>query len=691
MIIKKIRLKNIRSYLDEQIDFPQGSILVSGDIGSGKTSLLLAIEYALFGLQPGQKGNQLLRNNTELGEVSLEFELPEKKVEIKRRLKKTPRGISNDFASITVNGKKVESSVTEIKSKIVNLLGYPQEFVKKNNLLYRYTVYTQQEQMKQIILEDSETRLNVLRHIFGIDRYRLVKENLSIFMAELKDKSKILQGEVKSLTLDMENVAGRKKLVDEIIKRIKSLESELQEKVSSRKILESDVEEIEKKLADKFRLEAEIEKSKIMISNKRDFLSSLKKESSELRKIIDSETIFDDVRFLEIINESKVKSSVLEELQSKFIEIQGKISSIEKENLTLAGRKERIFKIEICPTCLQDVPDLHKHNILNNIDMNLSSLKREYEQFNLASKELSQKISNLKSDLEVLQSLKMRFEIQRIKLQQIDKSKEKFFTIEKESQSIEKDISLLEKHTLALKEKTLAFSPLDFKLRRKEEELRKSIQDEKMSEISLAESIKELQFSQREIDLLEKTIAEKLKLKESLAETDELIDWLSNQFLTLVDAIERNVMLKLRNEFSSLFRKWFSILVSENSLDSQIDENFTPIILQGEAEMDYSFLSGGERTAVALAYRLALNQTINSFLSKIKTQGIIILDEPTDGFSDIQIDRMRDILEELNTEQLIIVSHEQKIEGFVDNIIKITKEGDVSAVNYALQENYQKA
>ena len=46
--------------------------------------------------------------------------------------------------------------------------------------------------------------------------------------------------------------------------------------------------------------------------------------------------------------------------------------------------------------------------------------------------------------------------------------------------------------------------------------------------------------------------------------------------------------------------------------------------------MDYDFLSGGERTAAALAYRLALNQTINSILSKIKTRGIIILDEPTD-------------------------------------------------------------
>jgi len=97
--------------------------------------------------------------------------------------------------------------------------------------------------------------------------------------------------------------------------------------------------------------------------------------------------------------------------------------------------------------------------------------------------------------------------------------------------------------------------------------------------------------------------------------------------------------------------------------------------------MDYSFLSGGERTSVALAYRLALNQTINSMLSKIKTKEIVILDEPTEGFSEQQINKMRDLFIGLNTKQLIIVSHEQKIEGFVDNIIKLRKEDGLSLIS----------
>ena len=74
-----------------------------------------------------------------------------------------------------------------------------------------------------------------------------------------------------------------------------------------------------------------------------------------------------------------------------------------------------------------------------------------------------------------------------------------------------------------------------------------------------------------------------------------------------------------------------------------------------------------------------MNQVINSLLSNIKTNDLVILDEPTDGFSAQQLEKMREVLEQLDTEQLIIVSHEQKMEDFVDNIIRVSKGGGVSS------------
>ena len=59
---------------------------------------------------------------------------------------------------------------------------------------------------------------------------------------------------------------------------------------------------------------------------------------------------------------------------------------------------------------------------------------------------------------------------------------------------------------------------------------------------------------------------------------------------------------------------------------------------------------------------------------------MIILDEPTDGFSSEQLDKMREVIEQLGMKQIIIVSHEGKIESFVQHVIRISKEGHVSSV-----------
>ena len=261
----------------------------------------------------------------------------------------------------------------------------------------------------------------------------------------------------------------------------------------------------------------------------------------------------------------------------------------------------------------------------------------------------------------------------------LEKSKAKLAQIRSQKEATEKDLSLLEKHISALKESILTFSKYDHLYKVKQDELKQALQKEKQTEIVLAEMRKEIELTKRQLLDLNKIIESKERSKNKLQNLLDLLDWLNTKFLGLVSFTERNVMLKLRVEFSKMFSKWFSMLAGD-SIDVRLDETFTPLIIQGETEMDYSFLSGGERTAVALAYRLALNQTINSILSQIRTRSLVILDEPTDGFSDMQIDKIRDVLQELNTEQLIIVSHEQKIEGFVENVIRLRKLGDISAI-----------
>jgi exonuclease SbcC len=59
---------------------------------------------------------------------------------------------------------------------------------------------------------------------------------------------------------------------------------------------------------------------------------------------------------------------------------------------------------------------------------------------------------------------------------------------------------------------------------------------------------------------------------------------------------------------------------------------------------------------------------------------LLILDEPTDGFSKEQLGRLRDVLRELGCEQVIIVSHEKELESFVDRVYHIEKQNGITHV-----------
>ena len=188
MILKSLNLSNIRSYLSEEISFPQGSVLLSGDIGSGKSSILLAIEFALFRIRRGQlSGNSLLRYGKRQAEVELKFQIDKKEIIINRSLKRSGGNVVQDSGYLIVDGKKSEGTPTELKSKILKVLGYPQEMLRKSkSLIYRYTIYTPQERMKEILLEDRETRLDTLRKVFGIDKYKKIRENTILFTRKVK-------------------------------------------------------------------------------------------------------------------------------------------------------------------------------------------------------------------------------------------------------------------------------------------------------------------------------------------------------------------------------------------------------------------------------------------------------------------------------------------------------------------------
>jgi len=680
MRIKKIQIENLRSYEKQEINFPKGSTLLSGDIGTGKTSILLAIEFALFGLQPGQRGTALLRSGTENLKVILDFEIEDKNVAIERTLKKG-KAITQDYASIKINDEKFEGSVTEVKNKVLELLEYPSEFAKKTNLLYKFTVYTPQEEMKQIILEPKDIRLNTLRHVFGIDKYKRIEENTLILTSRLREKIRMNEGMLLELESDKEKLKQKQEELILLKEKSKKASEDYEKATQFRTEKEKSMQEIQEKINEKKTLENEKSKSQLLISEKKQQVTTLNNSIKTLTMQIEEarKISFNEQEFNTLNNRIKFQENKHDELQREYINLVSNIKTQESKRKETEDLKNKISRLQKCPTCLQEVSDEYKNNIFTKVDSEAQEVQKLINELNLKKNQLIEQIDSVKKNLEDFKKQKSELELLKVKLENLKEKEQRILEIENQKSSIIKDLEMLEKLITQLDLSIKEYSKYDNIFVDVSKEVEKAKQNENNFAIKKAEINKEVQFSEIQIKDLEKQIKQKEKLKENTEKLRQLEYWISEKFLDLVLFTEKQVMFTLKEEFSKLFSKWFAILVSDE-LSAKLDDNFSPVIEQQDYELDYSFLSGGERTAIALAYRLALNQVINSLLSKIKTRNLVILDEPTEGFSSQQLDKMRDVLNQLQTEQLIIVSHESKIEGFVDNIIKFTKEAGVTRV-----------
>ena len=96
------------------------------------------------------------------------------------------------------------------------------------------------EGMKQIILEDPETRINTLRHVFGIDKYKTILENVSILATKLREEKRMKEGMTANLEQNKSNLVTKQNEL--IIKQqnIFPLENELLEKREARKRIQEE-------------------------------------------------------------------------------------------------------------------------------------------------------------------------------------------------------------------------------------------------------------------------------------------------------------------------------------------------------------------------------------------------------------------------------------------------------------------
>lgn len=812
MILKELILENIRSYKKQTIHFKEGSTLICGDIGSGKSTILMSIEFGIFGVIKGNiEPLSLLRRGQKEALISIKLKSNNQEITITRFLKKTDKTVKQLPAHLIINNTKEILTPIELQSKIEEIIGHPKT---SKNLLFRYATYTPQEDMKKIIFEDEQTRMNIIRKIFDIDKYSKIKENINKYSKELRYKLRIKEEKINDFNNVEQDISQKNEALDKLKQNILKTDEIYQNKLENKKTnqiqlenlqnenskLQENKNEIEYQIKDLLQKENEIKQNKLEIKNNNEKIDKLKEKLKTI-KIIDIDTnsvalkaeisslqnkINTTLKDQEIIsNQIKNNEKIIEQINKSLKEISNKIDEQDKidqelkqieEKISLENKfKEKLQNLEkirqstqkeltqidtqiqleekstneikqlsSCPTCKQTINDEYKKTISKNSKDTITTLRNKKSILIKDIEEQEIKIPFLKNKLEEIIALKQIKKNHQEKLLEINTNKENKNKLnqelEKQNQEYLKQTKDLEqlkkidvtkiKETLVKQEQRLEIIQKNNENKIIKENLENNIQNilqinnqltnkmqslveqvKNLNEINLQKKIltiqiekiipkldnikkelnkqekelqetytqkinfkKDLEYLKKEITELNDKLLQKNKITKEISNIKNKHTWLNSTFFLLIEKIEKQVFLKIHERFNSRFQEWFNIIIEDEDITSKIDENFTPKINVQGYDAQINTLSGGEKTSVALAYRLALNKIINELISKLKTQDLLILDEPTDGFSTQQLDKMREVLDKINSKQMILVSHENKIESYVENIIRLQKE-----------------
>lgn len=810
MIFNNLKLENIRSHEFTEINFPKGISLFEGDVGSGKSTILMAMEFALFGLG-NQRGDALLRKGSKKGSVLLDFSVENRFYQIKRTLIRSGKdAIRQDKCILGINGKKMQLSPSETKEKILDILNFKEPpSPRAQSVIFRYAVYTPQEEMKFILSQKPDIRLQTLRKAFGIEDYKIAAENAITISRLLKNKINYLSGQIADLP---DKLKSRDELIEGleekkanlnvfkeqrdrisiVLKKEKDELEHLKEIESELKNIEIQIPHLEKQLKDKEDLttsyESEIQSCREENINRfipdKERLGKIKKpteidEESLSEKLENIKTALKkrdglDANLAMLTENKKEKEVELKDWVDKDVDDIAKQRDalnlkldvqknqlkshesgieiiIEKKHKLEVKRDDINEKLEnidglgdLCPICGSVLDEEHKKNLKREREKEIHRLNSQIKVLdNVKSKgdqEIEQdqnKISQFENELEELKSVIEKY-------YGLVKVRDKIKFIEEQIRNIDENLSLnmeenivfenfdayiqhLEDLTNKLREYNQAQDSLKniiyqlnknndkidensqtiIKLNGEVEEIRanislfqekirelpeiilkiqeKTLQHEKTdNEFNLAKNnviTTETLIKKMQQDVLE--LEDEIKDKEGLSkQLDKLKDyhtWIGDYLIPTLSVIEKHVMQNIHLEFDDNFQKWFNLLIEDPSKTGRIDEEFTPLIEQDGYGQEINYLSGGEKTSVALAYRLALNNIVQKVSTGMKSN-LLIMDEPTDGFSKEQLYKIRDILNELNYPQIIIVSHERELESFANNIFQIEKTDGISQV-----------
>lgn len=689
MRVKAVTLENVRSHVDSRIEFKKGFNCLVGGLGTGKSSVLYAIDFALFGDPLTRSYNYLLREGESAGKVVVEFLLNGKTYRVERGLKKRGKSISQDAECLNLyeEDRLLASMRNEaVEEQLKAITGLDKD-------TFREVVWVRQEHLKELLDAAPRQRQIRLDQLFGLSDYELAWNNLRDVEKEYETERKVYEKDY--------DVVGIEKLEAEYhdtLREFASADNEIAEQKGRMQHAETTLqtassrldglEELRQQTEQLLRKEAEMQTH---ITNTEGNCARLVEDVARKEKAVREY----ERRLADLESQVKTQRTHLEKidlepdltveaLRTKLDSYDTQITSLRAEQE--ATRKEhrasrqRASELEAeskCPLCLQPLTADYKTHMLEHIEkdyrdghVRLEKLQAQINELETLRTTVRTVSSNLQSHLPQLDTLKER----------IAEELESRERLEKERQTQQAQGKSLQSQLESLHREIARFDV--GQLEKAREHYDTSLKQYHSAQAKL-ESTEE---RRKGLALRVEDFRDRLEHAQAKLDKVQKIETLLEIVTGIRDAY-RSIQPKLRTEFVRILERVVqqvldSLLGEEGSpLFASIDDTYTPSVKSQEGyERDVSLISGGERTILAFAYRFALGQLI---MQARTGHGLhmLLLDEPTEslGREDHSVDRLAEAIARLKSiEQILAVTHNEVFAEKAEHVIRLEKEAAVS-------------
>jgi len=690
--IKTVQLENIRSHVKTTVPFAEGFNCLVGGLGCGKSSVLYAIDFALFGDPLGRSYNYLLREGADSGKVTVQFVRNEKTYTLHRGLRRSKKGISQDKEQLKLfEGNKLIASVKNeaVAEQLKAITGLDKD-------LFHEVVWVRQEQLKELLNARPRERQKRLDQLFGLSDYEVAWSGLADFQRDYKVEKGVYERDfdvvgIKKLQADYNKLVEEFSLLEgelESLKeksiqaeaafhkassRLQSLEDlrkqteELGKKEAQLQANIANIEDVSKRLAD------EIEQKKLLIEDFGKRVKSMETQERSYRDKLGEEGLKTDQTIEEL-------REYLAALEKQITSVGGEQEAVKKGMLTSQGRISTLTTESKCPLCLQELAGDYKKSLLERLreedvesDRKLAELQKNLDELERLRNIVNLAVSNLQSLAPKIEDLKNR----------IVEEQESLSGLSTELEEKQQQEKAFRDQLDVVHSEIVKFDVSELETARK-------LRDDAFTQYSNAKHELETVESRKKDMLLR--LAE---LKERLDHAEQKVERMKKveMLLGVIEGMRgayRSIQPRLRSELVTYLRRVvqqvLGRLVGEIGplLTVNIDETYSPIVRSEEGfEREVSNLSGGERTLLAFAYRLGLGQLI---MQSRTGHGLymLLLDEPTEslGREDGSVDRLAESISRLKAiEQIIAVTHSDAFAEKAEHVIRVEKEAGVSKVS----------